>query len=237
MDAIRAHAVRAYPRECCGLVVVARGRERYVECSNAATGGDHFILPAQEFADAEEMGAVVAVVHSHPDAPAEASDADRAACEASGLTWHIVEVRQRDGGAVEATDMETIEPAGYQVPLVGRMFAHGVLDCYTLIRDWYRQEREIVLRDFARRDDWWSQGGDLYMQHYRDAGFVALPEGAPLERGDVILMQVRAPVPNHAGVYLDDGTMLHHLYGRLSSRDVYGGYWREITRLILRFEG
>ncbi|WP_414451295.1 C40 family peptidase [Burkholderia sp. 22PA0099] len=235
LNAIRAHAIRAYPLECCGLVVVARGREQYVECSNAATGGDHFVLPAQEFADAEDRGAVVAVVHSHPDAPAAASEADQAACEASGIAWHIVEVRRDDSGAVVVGDLVTIEPCGFQVPLVGRSFAHGVLDCYTLVRDWWRTEQGVVLRDFARRDEWWWQGGDLYMQHYRDAGFEPVAQEAELQRGDVILMQVRADVPNHAGVYLGDGTMLHHLYGRLSSRDPYGGYWREITRLVVRY--
>lgn len=234
-DAIREHAIRAYPHECCGLVVVSRGRELYVECSNAATGGDHFILPAQEFADAEDRGAVVAVVHSHPDAPAAASEADRSACEASGLTWHIIEVRRDDAGAVAVGELVTIEPCGFQVPLVGRSFAHGVLDCYTLIRDWYRAERGIALRDFSRTDDWWTLGDDLYMRHYREAGFEPLGEGAMLQAGDVIIMQVRADVPNHAGVYLGDGTMLHHLYGRLSSRDPYGGYWREITRIVVRY--
>jgi len=53
----------------------------------------------------------------------------------------------------------------------------------------------------------------------------------------VIVMQVRAPVPNHAGVYIGDGLMLHHLYNRLSSRDVYGGYWQECTRIVLRHPG
>ncbi|MGU4696866.1 C40 family peptidase [Burkholderia cepacia] len=238
LDAIRSHAVRAYPHECCGLVIVERGRERYVECSNAATGSDHFVLPADEYAAAEDRGAVVAVVHSHPDSPAEPSEADRVACEASGVAWHVVEVRRGDDGVVRPGAIETIEPVGFQVPLVGRSFAHGVLDCYTLVRDWYRVEHEIVLPDFPRRDAWWEAGEDLYMQHYHAAGFVALQGMEPVpERGDVILMQVRAPVPNHAGIYLGDGTMLHHLYDKLSSRDVYGGYWREVTRLILRFEG
>ncbi|MGN7985138.1 C40 family peptidase [Burkholderia sp. 22313] len=238
LDAIRLHAIRAYPHECCGLVIVERGRERYVECSNAATDGDHFILPAQEYAAAEDRGAVVAVVHSHPDASAEASEADRAACEASGMVWHIVEVRRSDDGIVRAGAVVTVEPVGFQVPLVGRSFAHGVLDCYTLVRDWYRVEQDILLPDFPRKDVWWANGEDLYMQHYGAAGFVALPGPDPVpECGDVILMQIRAPVPNHAGIYLGDGTMLHHLYDRLSSRDVYGGYWREVTRLILRFEG
>lgn len=50
-------------------------------------------------------------------------------------------------------------------------------------------------------------------------------------------MRSKNGVPNHAAVYLGDGLMLHHMYGRLSSRDVYGGYWREVTRLVVRFSG
>jgi cell wall-associated NlpC family hydrolase len=47
-------------------------------------------------------------------------------------------------------------------------------------------------------------------------------------------MQVASPVPNHAAVYLGDGLILHHLQGRLSSRDVYGGYWQKVTTHALR---
>ena len=62
-----------------------------------------------------------------------------------------------------------------------------------------------------------------------------------------ILMAVRASVANHAGVYLGTSglaeapdlhpvpnAMLQHLYGRLSDRVVYGGYWQECTRAIVR---
>lgn len=229
IEAIRAHAAAEHPREACGLIVVERGRERYVPCRNAASGTEHFVLPAEDFAAAEDLGEVVAVVHSHPDAPAVASEADLVSCEASGLPWHIL--------SWPADDLRTIEPSGYQAPLVGRQFAHGVLDCYTLVRDWYRIERAIALPDFPRRDDWWHQGEDLYMRHYAEAGFVAVSQDQPEQAGDVILMQLRSPVPNHAAVYLGGGHMLHHLHGRLSSRDVYGGYWQEITRCVLRYQG
>ncbi len=229
LAAVRAHAQEDYPREACGLIVVVKGRERYVPCRNLAAGSEHFLLPAEDYAAAEDMGEVIAVVHSHPDAPATPSEADRVACEASGLPWHIV--------SWPADDLRTITPSGYQAPLVGREFAHGVLDCYTLVRDWYQRERGITLPDFPRRDDWWQHGEDLYMRHYAEAGFVAVSQDQPEQAGDVILMQLRSPVPNHAGVYLGDGTMLHHLHGRLSSRDVYGGYWQEITRCVLRYQG
>lgn len=229
LEAIRAHAAQDYPREACGLVIITKGREQYLPCRNVAGGTEHFILPAEDYAAAEDAGEVVAVVHSHPDVPAAPTEADLVSCEASGLPWHIL--------SWPADDLRTIEPSGYQAPLVGRSFAHGVLDCYTLIRDWYRLERGVNLPDFERRDDWWAAGDDLYMQHYAEAGFVAVSQDQPELVGDVILMQLRAKVPNHAAVYLGNGHMLHHLHGRLSSRDVYGGYWQEITRCVLRYKG
>src|SRR3546814_4028951 len=83
--AMRAHAVQEYPRECCGLVVLVAGHEQYVPCANVALGGRHFVMAPEDYARAEDAGEVVALVHSHPDAPAQPSAADRVACEATGL--------------------------------------------------------------------------------------------------------------------------------------------------------
>ncbi|CAI1581557.1 Uncharacterised protein [Serratia marcescens] len=47
-------------------------------------------------------------------------------------------------------------------------------------------------------------------------------------------MQVSAPVANHAGILLADGLLLHHMYGMLSQRVPYGGYWKERTVKVLR---
>jgi proteasome lid subunit RPN8/RPN11 len=235
LEAFRGHAVAEYPRECCGLFIVVKGRERYVPCRNqAANPTEQFRLHPEDYAAAEDLGDVIAVGHSHPDVPARPSEGDLVACEASGLPWYIAAVT-----ATGAGEVHRFQPSGYGAPLVGRQFFHGVLDCYTLCRDWYAREAGIVLPDFERTDGWWDDGrSDLYTAHFREAGFEPLPAGQPIRRGDAILMQVRSKngVPNHAGVYLDEGRslFLHHLYGRLSSRDVYGGMWAEYTRLIIR---
>jgi len=234
---IHAHALGEYPRECCGLIVIVKGRERYVPCRNIATApSEHFVLDPQDYALAADAGEITAIVHSHPDVPARPSEADLVQCEASELPWVIVSVMPGDTGPA-VTEARVIEPHGYTAPYVNRTWAHGLLDCWGLCRDWYAREWGVDLPDPVRHDAWWNDGvSALYNDDaLGDANFVpvSVSEIAP---GDLILMQIRSKnrVPNHAAIYLGDGLMLHHLHGRLSSRDNYGGYYAEMTRSIWR---
>lgn len=228
--AIFQHAEREYPRECCGLVVDIDGTPEFRPCRNMAALGstDHFILHPDDYAAAETLGTIVAVVHSHPNASATPSQADRVSCEASGLLWYIA--------SWPGQQLEYIQPTGYQAPLVGRVWAHGVLDCYTLIRDWYKLERGVTLPDYERTDNWWRHGQNLYMENFASAGFLSV-DMADMQPGDVLLMQVLANVANHAAIYLGNGVILHHLHGRLSCREVFGGYYRKHTVKVLRYGG
>lgn len=222
---IEKHALSVYPNECCGLMVMREDRVRYVPCKNLADATDHFILDPLCYAAADRDGKIVGIVHSHPDVSPEPSQADLVACEASGLPWYIVSVPQMT--------WHYMMPEGYVAPLKGRMWCHGVLDCYSLIRDWYKQERNIDLPNFSRRDDWWHKGENLYVENFAKAGFVRFTDGLP-RHGDVLLMQVLSNVPNHGAVFLEGNTILHHLHGRLSCEEVFGGYYRKHTTHILR---
>jgi proteasome lid subunit RPN8/RPN11 len=250
----RQHAEQEYPNESCGLIIIFKGREKYFPCRNVATNPtETFTMSIEDYADAEEQGEIVACCHSHPNAVPTPSQADIVSCEASKLVWHIVRVDgeagiQADGeiGQIgRSLNIHTFEPTGYKAPLVGRTFSHGVLDCYSLVKDWYKEERGIDLPPFKRADGWWDDGtSNLYMDHMEEAGFYDVGQFQPNgkmtqpEIGDMILMQIRSKngVPNHAGIYIGDGMMLHHLYGRLSSRDMYGGYYQEVTRTFFRYK-
>lgn len=231
---IRAHAIREFPRECCGLVVQVNGSELYRPCRNVAvTAGEHFVIHHEDRADAEDAGEIVGVVHSHPQVSARPSEADQVSCEQTGLEWHIVHVsRNPDTKQIVTGELYSFKPSGYIAPLRGRTFAHGVLDCYTLIRDYYKRELGVELPDFERRDDWWLHGENLYMDNFAKAGFA--PITGRMQPGDVIIMQIRAKVANHAGIYMGDGHILHHYAGRLSALDVYDGYWQRATRVVVR---
>ena len=96
IDAIMAHAAEEYPRECCGVVVQKSRVQRYIPCRNLATDPtEHFHLSPEDYAAAEDLGTVVAIVHSHPDATTQPSELDKAQCDATLLPWHIVLVAIR----------------------------------------------------------------------------------------------------------------------------------------------
>jgi cell wall-associated NlpC family hydrolase len=156
-------------------------------------------------------------------------------CNASGLPWLIVGVL-KDGDDLSLTEITEQVPDDYEAPLVGRSFVHGVLDCYSLIKDYYKRELGIELPHFERRDNWWNLGENLYMEKFTEAGFATFK--GPIQKHDVVIMQVyNSPVPNHAGVYIGNDQILHHMYNRLSTRDVYGGgYFQEVTRVVVRYK-
>jgi proteasome lid subunit RPN8/RPN11 len=233
---IMAHALVGYQqdrRETCGLVISVDGAQMYFPCRNMAEGAagrDTFKIDPRDMVDAETLGEVLAIVHSHPDASAHATDADRWMCERTGLPWIIISMP--DGVILQ------IEPTGRRLPLVGRQFHHGLVDCYTLIQDYYAEAVGIELPHFERTDDWWSRGEDLYRANFQAAGFVQVgtPDTVQLRQHDVLLMMVAAKQENHGAVMVDPvaGIILQHLWGRLSGRDVYGGYWLRHTTAVLR---
>jgi proteasome lid subunit RPN8/RPN11 len=218
------HAMAEFPRESCGLVVMASRGPTYHPCENLSNAASCFLMDPKDYARAAEMGEIVAVVHSHPNLSPTPSLIDRQACAASGLPWSIVSVP--DGSWAYC------EPQGYTPDLIGRQWVHAESDCYTLVRDWYRINGSIYLNDYDRNVEWWKHGDDLYCDHFRDEGFreIKLSEVKP---GDALLMKVGSKVVNHAAIYLGDNVILHHVQNRLSGREMLDDQWmRRITHAL-----
>lgn len=216
-------------RESCGLLLEPWESEglEFWPCRNVFPGGqDRFQIDPADWVAAEERGQVLGIVHSHPNASANPSMADRVGCERSGVPWVVV--------GLPSGVMKEVLPTGWQAPYTGREFSHGVLDCYSLIQDWYFREPDLAIElpDFEREDDWWKRGDDLYMKHMAEAGFY-LVQGE-MQRHDVVLMRIRSQQANHGAIYQGNGVLLHHLVGRLSCTDVWGGFWERNTVGVAR---
>jgi proteasome lid subunit RPN8/RPN11 len=231
-DEIRAHAIEEatrynLPHECCGLVVRNGSKQKSIRCRNASTTPEHsFLIMPDEFRNAEAKGDLLAAYHSHTLSGPEPSAADKTVSEANKLPFIIY--------SWSADLWDVYRPSGWRAQLEERPFFHGILDCYTLVRDYYDEVCGIKLDDFEREDDWWKKGPNqknLYLDNVHAQGFVQVNE---LHVHDLLLIQWLADVPNHAAVYSEPGIILHHPPGHLSGRSPYGGYYLEHTYGIYR---
>tara|TARA_B100001057_G_scaffold323533_1_gene323763 strand:+ start:1186 stop:1893 length:708 start_codon:yes stop_codon:yes gene_type:complete len=207
-----------YPEEGCGLLVNKRGKLVWDFCKNVADNKkETFQIPAENYIKASLTGSIHAIVHSHPDISCEPSDADKKASDHLGIPYIIYSLPQ--------AEKFTYTPQKLTNPLLGRTYEFGKNDCWSLVRDYYRQELDIELPMLEFEYDWWENGLDYFGDLYESFGFVKVEEP---QRHDGIMFQVMGGVPNHCGVYLGEGIFMHHAEDRLScTESLYSPIWRK----------
>ena len=227
-DAALAHAKEQDPKESCGLLLNIKGKERYFPCRNLSmTAHQCFILDPEDYVKADNTGDIIAVIHSHPITPPVASQSDKVACEQSGLKWHIVNPKTEKWGY--------LEPTGYKAPLLGREWAWAVTDCYTLVRDWYKEKLNIELIDWVRPttlEDF--NENPMFEKCAEETGFRELEPDEKLVNGDLLFMSILSNNLNHVAIFLD-GEILHHLTDILSCIETYSEWLLKCTGKRLRY--
>lgn len=218
------------PKEACGLVVLFKGRYVWIPCPNTSPSPEEeFAISPVDFADAEDMGDIIAIVHSHPKGGASPSLADRASQALHGIDWLIVGLK----GDVE-NEIFWLKGDKRIPPLYGRTYLWHVQDCGSFIKDFYAQEYGIEVTEYYREENFWEKGIQPYLDNYVKLGFVEIDKREMME-GDVLLMQIGATsVATHAAVYIGDNKIAHHITGRLSCREVYGQYYQDRTVKAIR---
>ena len=211
------HAKKCGENECCGFVI---DNKIYMPCTNISpTPTETFEISPDDWIQAETLGEITAIVHSHPNGLPILSEADQIYQQQTAVDWWLVCDNQ-------------IHKFRYIKPLLGREFEHGKTDCLTIVRDAYMLAG-IDLPDYERADDWWHNGQNLYLDLLPKNGFERV-DAEDIQEGDIILVCLGSETPNHAAVYIGNQYILHHCPDRLSKRDLYGGFWRNYTHSIWR---
>ena len=222
------HAKQENPKESCGLLLNIKGKEKYFPCGNLSlTSHQCFILDPEDYVNADNLGDIIAIVHSHPKTPPNPSQADLVSCERSGLIWHIVNP--------ETETWHTFKPSGYKPPFYGREWVWGITDCWSLVRDWYKEEKNIILKDYKRPttpDEFLKD--PLFENLAWRTGFRELRRDENLETGDVLLMSIAYPTLNHVAIFYK-GEVIHHLADRLSCKEPYSEWLQKCTGKRYRY--
>ena len=246
--AIKKFAIEEFPKEACGIITKRGKKLIAVKCKNVSDAPEErFVISSEEYKGLIDTCGVHAIWHTHVDDkyPLTPSQTDIAACNATGVDWIIIDLKSSlsedtTESILEFGEFFHIAPVNDEDGYLERPYIYGVKDCFTLTRDYYRKEFGINIdfraEGYPEITDWHNNGISLLVDSYKQAGFVELIKQEP-KVGDLFLIQMASPVPNHIAIYVGDDRILHHCMGRLSTMDVYGGgFWQKHTTHHLTME-
>lgn len=221
LQASKKHAEAEFPKESVGFVV----DNEYVPVKNSHKDPEHHFKVSPTVI-AKYGNKIQAIIHSHnvtvnPETGKPVHDPFPSYNDmVTQISWNIPFGIQliNDAGS------GNILWWGYEdkdiPPLEGRPYIHGVYDCFSLLRDYFRVECNIHLPDFPRHDSWWDRDdcpNNLYLDHVEQYAYKI--DVKDLQQHDVVLLCIRSKVPNHAVVYEGGDVGIHHLTFAASKRE------------------
>lgn len=119
--------------------------------------------------------------------------------------------------------------------LLGFPWVMNETDCFTLVRNFYKQNFDIDIPDVARPINWNADRLDLISKVYPLAGFEKVTDmWDDLRPADILCCAVQSSVPNHLAIYIGNTEILHHRIGVNSTVETLRPFWRMTTGYILR---
>ena len=222
------HAEECMPKESCGLLAVIKGKETYWPCKNISESGfEYFIIDPDDWAECEDTGEIIGIVHSHPYDSPQPSDNDKASCEYLDLPSHIYSVRMKEWCS--------FEPSGWKAPsLIGRTWIWGKHDCWSLITDYFLEKKQINLKFWPRPKNLKEFANNPYFEKVlTESGFKKVDND--IQINDILLMEGIYDKLNHVALYIGDQTIFHHNIKQLSCREIYDLKYIQATKKVYRY--
>jgi len=228
-DKAAEYAVECLPKEACGLLAIIKGKETFWPCENLSDAPDeYFVMCPDSWADCEDQGELIGIIHSHPYGSALPSDTDKASCEHLGLPFYIY--------SVEHKDWYSFSPSGYKSGLFGRTWIWGKHDCWTLITDWFKEYKNISI-PYTKRPKTIKEFREkpLFEKTLPKLGFKEVKNQDDIQTGDVLLMEDENQKLSHAALYIGNQTIFHHMIKQLSCREIYDLRYIQATKKVFRY--
>lgn len=120
--------------------------------------------------------------------------------------------------------------------LLGRPFELGRTDCFDLVRDFYRTNFDIHIRNYARPKDWNADEIDIMDMAHEREGFHKVLDWTlkTLQPADVLCIGAGTRKANHFAIYLGGNQILHHKINSMSDVEMLRDFWRKSTCYVLR---
>ena len=221
---IKDHAKECGPLECCGLILSsAEGSLEVYRCKNNQTKKGRFSINPKDYLKASEQGDIVAAYHSHLEG-LSFSEFDMYNSNIHNIKYILFSMKENS--------FVTYDPNSELNEYVGREFEIGATDCFTLLKDFYKNELNISIRNYFRDEDWKKNLPDLFDKYFEKENF---KEVKNLKKHDTLLFKTsKDDFSSHCAVYLGNQLMLHQPRNMISRIDEYDERYKRITNKIIR---
>ena len=229
-ESFKKYAQEQTPNEACGLLAIIDGKETFWPCKNLAEGKhEFFMLNPDDWAECEDTGEIIGVIHSHPVGAAIASEADKASCEHIGFPYYIYSINE--------DHWICIEPTGWKAPsLIGRRFIWGKYDCWSIVTDWLKENKNINIKYWPRPKTLKEFSENPEFEYaLPKLNFVKQQDNQKFQEGDVLLFKGAKGKASHVAVYIGDSMILNHNFKALSCRQPLSLGYQKALQGVYRY--
>ena len=230
---IKDQALRESPNECCGFIYSVENSLVALPAKNTDLDpANFFTIDPKDYLKASLLGKIEGYYHSHIK-ESSFSDFDLLMAEKLNLTAIMY--------CLADDKFYEYNPVGRELPFVGRQYITGVIDCFSLVRDYYNKIYNIILPDFKNAYRLIEHKPDhpdnnrchnVLPEYFEENGFVEVNKE---KEGDVLLMStpnILSPV--HCAVYKESNQILHHPFSKKSTISLYKDIHKKYTTHIFR---
>ena len=234
---IKEHSEKDYPNECCGLIVERKRKPAVVECLNSANDKlNNFKISSIDYLRASEYGEIKALYHSHTqDDHSDNFTPLDLLNEGHGIEV-ILYLKNKNKFLISSEH-------NYLNKYLERDYKIGVTDCFTLIKDFYRENLNICFNDydydevdFFTKSNWEDKHVSPFDYFYTKEGFLDVNYD-DIKIHDIILFndpkRYNNGYTNHLGMYVGNSTILHQPYNGVSElASFYGKHLKYVNGII-----
>ena len=233
---IKEHALLESPNEVCGLISFnsTKFEPEVYKCKNKHLNKQiRFTIDPSDYLKVSLTGKILGYYHSHYKSN-NFSDFDKLNAFQHKLLAYLYVVNE--------DKFYEYKPENIKFPYYGRSFEYVKSDCFTLIRDYYKNELNIELTNFHRNIDWRKNNPSLIFENIEKENFILICEGKNpsldlLQKNDIILLKdLKDKFPSHLGIYLENQLFLHQPVYQYSRIENYSYIYKRITFFIIRLD-
>lgn len=216
--------------ECCGVICDDNDSYVVVPISNCHPNKENeFRLSSEEYIRAEiNIGNILFVYHSHINGKG-ISFVDKIKSNSYNIPFIVYDLINNK------FDYYTPKPINY----LNRDFQIGIFDCFTLVRDYYKHELGINIKNYFRDEKWFDKNPEIFDKNIEREGFEIVHsgklDGFELQIHDCILFELsKLKKSNHIGVYVGNNYFLHHPMKGKSILQKIDSYYGQKIRYVIR---